>query len=623
MTGVWNALERKEKSRQLEKANLEIKENKDRLQLLLNSTAEGIYGIDKSGNCTFVNDSALKMLGYNENEVVGKNMHDLIHYMDKSGNAISLEECKIVKALRLGKGTNVDDEVFWRKDNSYFSVEYYSYPQKNNGEIVGAVITFVDNTERKRMQQQIYSEKEQFRTTLLSVGDGVIATDNRGRVKMLNPVAEELTGWKLDEAMGKPFEQVFNIINEYTREQCENPVERVLEDLEIIELANHTILISKNGTEIPIEDSAAPIKSKDGVVTGVVVVFRDFSEKKEKIDRIEYLSLHDHLTGLYNRRYMEDSIERLDTERNLPFTIMVLDVNGLKLTNDAFGHKMGDKLLISVADMLKTVCRKDDIVGRMGGDEFMILLPKTSSNQAEKIKDRILKAANNIKLGSVIISLAVGYATKINEEKDIKVIVTTADNNMYKDKLKYGKIMRSKTIETVLKNINNKYDREQIHTERVSQYCEAIAKEMNFGEKGVEDIKTAGILHDIGKIMIPPEILNKPSKLTEEEFEVVKRHPETSYQILKSVDEYAVFATDVLYHHERIDGKGYPEGLKGDEIPLNARIIAVADAYEAMTADRPYQSAMTKEEAIEELRKNAGTQFDKEVVSVFIEKVLK
>jgi diguanylate cyclase (GGDEF)-like protein/PAS domain S-box-containing protein len=456
-----------------------------------------------------------------------------------------------------------------------------------------------------------------------SVGDGVIATDNRGRVRMLNPVAEELTGWKLDEAMGKPFEQVFNIINEYTREQCENPVERVLEDSEIIELANHTILISKNGAEIPIEDSAAPIKSRDGIVTGVVVVFRDFSDKKEKIDRIEYLSLHDHLTGLYNRRYMEDSIERLDTKRNLPFTIMVLDVNGLKLTNDAFGHKMGDKLLMSVADMLKTVCRKDDIVGRMGGDEFMILLPKTSSNQAEKIKDRILKAASNIKLGSVIISLAVGYATKINEEKDIKVIVTTADNNMYKDKLKYGKIMRSKTIETVLKNINNKYDREQIHTERVSQYCEAIANEMDFGEKEVEDIKTAGILHDIGKIMVPPEILNKPSKLTEEEFEVVKRHPETSYQILKSVDDYAVFATDVLSHHERVDGKGYPEGLRGDEIPLNARIIAVADAYEAMTADRPYQSAMTKEEAIEELRKNAGTQFDKEVVSVFIEKVLK
>jgi PAS domain S-box-containing protein len=168
MTGVWNTLERKQKSRQLEKANSEIKENKDRLQLLLNSAAEGIYGIDKNGNCTFVNDSALKMLGYNEDEVVGKNMHDLIHYMDKSGKAISIEDCEIVKALRLGKGTNVDDEVFWRKDNTYFSVEYYSYPQKNNDEIVGAVITFVDNTERKKMQEQIYSEKEQFRTTLLS-----------------------------------------------------------------------------------------------------------------------------------------------------------------------------------------------------------------------------------------------------------------------------------------------------------------------------------------------------------------------------------------------------------------------------------------------------------------------
>ncbi len=622
MTGVWNALERREKSKELEQASVEIKENKEHLQLLLNSTAEGIYGIDTKGECTFINDSALKMLGYKYNEVVGKNMHDLIHYRDKAGSSITVSECKIVSALKKGKGTHVEDEVFWKKDGSYFSTEYYSYPQEKDGQIVGAVVTFIDNTERKRMQDQIYSEKEQFRTTLLSVGDGVIATDSRGRVKMLNPIAEELTGWKLEEAIGKPFENVFNIINEYTREKCENPVERVLQDLEIIELANHTVLISKDGEEIPIEDSAAPIKNREGKVTGVVVVFRDFSEKKEKIDRIEYLSLHDHLTGLYNRRYMEDSIDRLDTLRNLPFTIMVLDVNGLKLTNDAFGHAMGDKLLVSVANMMKNICRKDDILGRMGGDEFMILLPKTNRSEADVIKKMILAASSDIKLGSVIISLAVGYATKERNEKDIKKVVTEADNNMYKDKLKYGKIMRSKTIETVLKNINNKYDKEQIHTERVSQYCETIAKEMDFQEKEIEMIKTAGILHDIGKIMVPPEILNKPSKLTNDEFELIKGHPETSYQILKSVDEYAVFAVDVLYHHERIDGKGYPEGLKGDEIPINARIIAVADAYEAMTAERPYQPSMTKEEAIVELKRNAGTQFDFKVVDIFVNKVL-
>jgi len=211
---------------------------------------------------------------------------------------------------------------------------------------------------------------------------------------------------------------------------------------------------------------------------------------------------------------------------------------------------------------------------------------------------------------------------KLQQDVSIRSVMTSADNQMYKDKLKYGKLMRSQTIEIVLKNINLKYDNEQIHTERVSQYCVAIAREMGFSEVEIERIKTAAVLHDIGKIMVPPELLNKPGRLTQDEFDIIKKHPETGYQILKSVDEYASFASDVLYHHERMDGKGYPEGLTGEEIPLGARIISVADAYEAMTASRPYQEARSKESAIEELLKCSGTQFDPEIVKVFVERVL-
>lgn len=473
-------------------------------------------------------------------------------------------------------------------------------------------------SEVKVRTYELFDEKERFRTTLLSVGDGVIATDKKGLITVMNPIAENLTGWSLSEAKGKNFVDVFRIINEQTREICEDPVRKVLDTGGIVELANHTVLISKNGQEIPIEDSAGPIKDQSGKTTGVVIVFRDFSDKKEKLEEIEYLSFHDHLTGLYNRRYMEDTIARLDKERNLPLSIMVIDVNGLKLTNDAFGHKMGDELLVQVSNLLKEKCRSVDIVGRMGGDEFCVLLPGTSVEEAEQIKKRILRSASNTKIDSIVVSLAVGFAVKEDKDQDIKAVMTIADNNMYKDKLKHGKVMRNRTIETVLKNINHKYDQEQIHTERVSQYCEEIAKAMGFEENKIQEIKTAGILHDIGKIMVPPEILNKPSKLTDEEFEIIKRHPETSYQILKSVDEYSVFAEDVLYHHERHDGKGYPEGLVADEIPVNSKIIAVADAYEAMTAKRPYQNPKSKDEALEELVRCSGTQFDPKIVDVFV-----
>lgn len=527
----------------------------------------------------------------------------------------------IKRTMQSGEPSRAEYYLDLSQGRCWFDAQITIIPG-NNGTIERILCIVRDITERKKMEEIIDNEKEQYRTTLLSVGDGVISTDNRGKIKIMNPIAEKLTGWSKEEALGKPLEDVFQVINEITKEPCENPAQRVLETGNTIELSNHAVLLSKMVSKTSIEDSAAPIKDGSGRTTGVVIVFRDCTERKEKQKQIEHLSFHDHLTGLYNRTYIEDAVKRLDTRRNLPFTIMVLDVNGLKLTNDAFGHEMGDRLLQTVADIMTEVCRADDIVGRVGGDEFAILLPNTDETQAEAIKQRIIAITSKTTLDSVIVSLAVGFAVKTNVDQDIEIIKMNADNNMYNNKLRYGKTMRNRTIETVLRNINLKYDQEQIHTERVSQYCEAIARAMGFSEKEVSDLKTAGILHDIGKITIPSEMLNKPSKLTKEEFEVIRRHPETGYQMLRSVDEYVPLAESVLFHHERWDGKGYPCGLKGEDIPLEARIIAVADVYEAMTAKRSYQRTKSKEEAVAELERCSGTQFDPDIVKVFVEKVL-
>ena len=298
---------------------------------------------------------------------------------------------------------------------------------------------------------------------------------------------------------------------------------------------------------------------------------------------------------------------------------MVIDINGLKLTNDAFGHLMGDQLLKIVADALKDVCRADEIIGRMGGDEFAILLPGTNESHAHCIRERIKEAINKEKLDSIVVSVAVGYAVKTSQNQTMEMVIKNADNRMYKDKLRYGKTMRNETIEMVLRSINNKYDKEQIHTERVSQYCDVICQALRIEDKEAYDIKIAGMLHDIGKIMVPPEILNKAGKLTDDEYEIIKQHPETGYQILKSVEEYMALSKMVLHHHERWDGKGYPEGLSGEEIPLGSRIIGVADAFEAMTADRTYQRKKTKEEALNELKRCSGTQFDPNIVEIFIQ----
>jgi diguanylate cyclase (GGDEF)-like protein/PAS domain S-box-containing protein/putative nucleotidyltransferase with HDIG domain len=438
----------------------------------------------------------------------------------------------------------------------------------------------------------------------------------------MNPMAEKLTGWMASDALGQPLHKVMRVIHEDTRAPDENYLDKVMASGSIIDLSNGLLLVSKDGREIPVEIGAAPIKDSTGNIVGVVIVIRDYTEKKIKQKEIEFLSYHDALTGLYNRRYIEESIKRLDTSRNIPLTLMVVDVNGLKLTNDAFGHEAGDRLLLKIAGIFKKICRVDDIIGRTGGDEFCILLPRTDEKQAESIKERIKTTAANLKLDPIILSLAVGHTTKTSPEQDIRAVMTAADNLMYKDKLKYGRAMKSKTIEMVLHHINANYEQEQIHTEKVSQYCEAIAKAMTLNKKEVAVVKTAAALHDIGKIMVPPQILNKPGMLTTEEFAIIKRHPEIGYQMLKSVDDYVMLAEIVRHHHERWDGTGYPEGLVGENIPLYSRIIAVADAYEAMTAFRPYQKIKTKEEAITELIRCSGTQFDPDIVTVFIEKIL-
>jgi diguanylate cyclase (GGDEF)-like protein/PAS domain S-box-containing protein len=468
----------------------------------------------------------------------------------------------------------------------------------------------------------ISKSEEQFKTTLLSVGDGVISVDEQGKVLILNHVAQELTGWNHEEAIGKPIQEIFHIIDAATRERCDNPVQKVLLTGDTIEQTNQNILISKDGIERPIEESAAPIKDDQGNITGVVLVFRDYTEKKKRLDDIIYHSFHDSLTGLYNRSFFEAEMERLDTNRNLPFTVIMGDVNGLKLVNDTFGHALGDELLIKVAEIMKISCREDDILARVGGDEFTILLPKTDDTEAKKLIDRILGLMKKEKVSDIDVSVSFGWATKTDMSQTRVFITKKAEDNMYNNKLIEGQEFRSRVIENILIAINGKSPSEEAHSKKVSELCVAFGEELKFDKNELESLRTFGLLHDIGKIAIANEILNKPGKLTESEFYEVKRHSEIGFRILSTVNDMAEMANYVLSHHERWDGKGYPKGLRGEAIPLVSRICTIADAYDAMTSDRSYRPAMSKEYAIEELKKNSGTQFDPELIEIFLNKIL-
>ena len=338
---------------------------------------------------------------------------------------------------------------------------------------------------------------------------------------------------------------------------------------------------------------------------------------------ISYLSYHDILTGLYNRRFYEEQIRRLNTEKHLPISIIMADINGLKLVNDAFGHAKGDNLLKVAATAIQGMCRMDDIVARWGGDEFIILLPNTKKEEAEAVVARIKNLYSDKEVNGVNLSISFGWDTKESIHEDIMEVLKNAEDNMYRNKTIENESVRSNMIQTILTTLYEKNPREETHAKRVSEISQVIGRAMGLSEIEVGKLVVGSLLHDIGKIAVEESVINNSGALTAQEWGEMKRHPEIGYRILSSSHEMLELTECILYHHERWDGTGYPKGLKGEDIPRNARIIALADSYDAMTGERLYRQPASPEMVIEEIQRNAGIQFDPEIAQVFIDKVLK
>jgi len=299
------------------------------------------------------------------------------------------------------------------------------------------------------------------------------------------------------------------------------------------------------------------------------------------------------------------------------------DVNGLKLVNDAFGHDEGDEILKKAAKSIQDACRLEDIVARWGGDEFVILLPKTKPQQAEAITKKIRELYSKEQVSGLVLGISFGWSTKTNSSENIFEVLKSAEDSMYRNKFLEVASSRSHMISTIITTLHEKNPREENHSKRVSEICQEIGKAMGLSDFELRKLRASGLLHDIGKIAIEEVILNKQEKLTEQEWNQIKRHPEIGYRILSSSSEMLELAECILCHHERWDGTGYPKGLKKEAIPKNARIIAIADSYDAITSERPYRNAQSREVAIEEIKKNAGIQFDPEISKIFIEKACK
>lgn len=365
-----------------------------------------------------------------------------------------------------------------------------------------------------------------------------------------------------------------------------------------------------------------------GNKTALLSAIVDVTEKEESVKEMKYLAYHDYLTGTYNRRYFENIFLRFNEEDNYPISLILADINGLKIINDSYGYKVGDMLIQKAADEIKSFV-EDGIVTRLGGDEFAILFTKKSElyieNLTNKLEDEMEKAIklshNDIEV-EIYLSISFGYGIQNEKVKDLDEILNQGEAHLNRRKYYNNNSMKSNMIKAMMSSLFLKSEREKNHSECVSYYCVEIAKTMNLDADRVNRIRVAGVLHDIGKIGIVEAILNKPGKLDEDEWSEMKMHPFKGAMILKEMEGYEEIADAVLAHHERWDGKGYPKGLTDNNIDIKARIIAIADSYDAMVEKRPYRESLSQEEAIAELIKCSGTQFDPDIVDVFINKVL-
>ena len=250
-----------------------------------------------------------------------------------------------------------------------------------------------------------------------------------------------------------------------------------------------------------------------------------------------------------------------------------------------------------MAEGFKSECRADDIIARVGGDEFVILLPKTDLTAVENLAKRIRETVEQKKVMGINVSVSFGWDTKATGEQPVSELMQNAEDSMYQKKIFESTSRQSAVLKSIMNTLLVKSPREEEHSVRVSNLCESIARAYGLGEDKVNEIKTAGALHDIGKIAVDERVLNKTSRLTREERVQIENHPEMGYRLLSTSSEYIGIAGSVLAHHEWWDGSGYPKGIKGEQIPWMARVIALADAYDAMTSNRPYSTTKSPTEA--------------------------
>jgi diguanylate cyclase (GGDEF)-like protein/PAS domain S-box-containing protein len=585
-----------------------LKKSEEKYRSIFNNSPVGIYRTSSDGKILIANPALAKIMGCSSVEELKNYYNDLAEdlYVD------SAKRDEFLKILK--KEREINDFKFRarRRDGQTIWLELNGQVNKytDEGFIIDGFIA--DITDRYEMEKRLAQSEEKFRSAFMNHNSPMLIIDpDTMNIVEANAAALNFYGYNYDQITSMKISD----INTSAADKVKSEVENARSQKSIKFYFKHRL---KNGEIRDVEVHSGPVIIDNHQY--LFSIIHDITERKYIEEKIKYMTFHDSLTDLYNRTYLEEEMQRINTQRQLPISIIMADLNNLKLVNDTYGHQKGDELLIKAAELLRNSCRHEDVIARQGGDEFVVLLPQTPQHKAEEIVERIINNAEDYKVDNEIpLSIAAGTAGKNSVDEDIYEVLDRAENRMYVNKLSSKNSSRSSFLTSFLDALKEKSNEDEEHFINVERYSTLLAEKIGLSEKKKTELSSLALFHDIGKVVIPEETLNKSGKLTDEEWTLVKQHSDSGYRIISSVGEFENLAEPILFHHEWWDGSGYPEGLAGEDIPLLSRIIAVVDAFDVMTSGRPYKEKMSCEEALKELKNCSGTQFDPQLVDRFIE----
>jgi diguanylate cyclase (GGDEF)-like protein/PAS domain S-box-containing protein len=579
----------------------------------------GSWEVNYVNNHIWLSLEARKLFDIDKEYVDISEMLEIIHPEDKRKYVKAFERSK----LKNGKQIDITHRIVLKGSKKVKHIHLRGLVKISEEEF-SVIGVSQDITELVKAQEELVDSEARFRKIIESTSDIVIIYDKDLVVKYRSPNMGRILGWTKKEfkSLGN-----FNLLHPEDVIQTQTIMKEVIEKGPGTRKQFEARVKDKHGNYRYTLNTIVNMLD-DPHVNGLLINYFDITESKEREKEILHLSNHDALTGLYNRTYFENNLDDFEKEDHLPLSIIMGDLNGLKLTNDMFGHAKGDEILIAMADIIRKSCPDESVPIRFGGDEYCIILKNTTEDIAAEIIKKIKRLCNEYResVDNELFypSISLGYKTRKSIDQSFSDVLRSAEDMMYKEKLFESKSVHSASalIASVKAALHEKSFETEEHSNRLKEYSRAIGQHLNLGENELQQLALAAELHDIGKIGIDNSILTKETALNEKEWKIIKEHPEIGYRIAEASGELSEISEYILYHHERYDGKGYPLGKAREEIPLFSRIISVVDAFDVMTSDRPYRKKMSLEKAVLELESNKGSQFDPALVDIFVKKVI-